>query len=210
VRGWRRAWVLALAALFTAGVLTAWLASAGLGPDAAPYDYHRRVGMAGFSDSAECILVIGDSLLQPGDPLTLVCAPDVRDSASATIRAARVGTRAGTPKCCAGWSPEPGEFVYSVLGVGEIDQNPELCFALTAPPRTLAIVGGRAQADFDSDGVLERFHVCASFEGVHLNIWSGEPFRGALRWSRYFYVPYATDPTCGNIDSLQIRKWRGE
>lgn len=131
------------------------------------------------------------------------------DSGPATIRAARVGMRARHQRE-PGWDPAPGEFLYSILGVGEIDQNPELCFALTAPPRTLAIVGGRAQADFDSDGVVEHFEVCASFEGVHLNIWTGEPYRGTLRWSRYFYVPYDTEPTCGDIDSLQIRTWRGE
>lgn len=61
MHNWRRVCVLGLAALFAAAVLTACLAGAGLGPDAAPYDFHRRVGMAGSGDSAECILAIGDS-----------------------------------------------------------------------------------------------------------------------------------------------------
>jgi hypothetical protein len=42
----------------------------------------------------------------------------------------------------------------------------------------------------------ERFHQCASYEGVHLIVWSGEPLKGRERWHRYYSLPYATDPTC--------------
>jgi hypothetical protein len=56
--------------------------------------------------------------------------------------------------------------------------------------------GGVVSADLDGDGVDEHFRTCASAEGLHYTIWSGEPLNGRLRWHRYHYLGYDVDPTC--------------
>lgn len=41
------------------------------------------------------------------------------------------------------------------------------------------------------------FHNCASNEGVHLTVWQ----HGRRIWHEYYYVPYATEPTCTDEES---------
>ncbi|HET9252179.1 MAG TPA: hypothetical protein VFP58_08690 [Candidatus Eisenbacteria bacterium] len=62
--------------------------------------------------------------------------------------------------------------------------------------------GTRARCDHQ-DGVAERFFTCASYEGVHLSVWSGEPMKSEERWHRYDSVPYSTEPTCFPADSTE-------
>ena len=69
-------------------------------------------------------------------------------------------------------------------------------------PRSLFRVGsGRAEADLDGDGVPESFQSCASLEGLHPTVWSGEPLRGVERWSRYYYMGYDLEPNCPGTES---------
>ena len=69
-------------------------------------------------------------------------------------------------------------------------------------PRGDVSGGRRPTVDLDRDGVPERFQSCASTEGLHLALWSGEPFRGVERWTRYYYLEYDLEPNCPE-DSLQ-------
>ncbi|HKO21488.1 MAG TPA: hypothetical protein VJX91_02465 [Candidatus Eisenbacteria bacterium] len=76
---------------------------------------------------------------------------------------------------------------------------PGLGFAFRAPAKSFRLVRAHFEVDLDHDGVNERFSECASYEGVHLSVWTGEPYQGLERWEMYYYVPYDTEPTCPGL-----------
>lgn len=41
-----------------------------------------------------------------------------------------------------------------------------------------------------------RVRGCASSEGLHLTLWSGEPLKGTRLWHTYYYLGYDVEPTC--------------
>ena len=41
---------------------------------------------------------------------------------------------------------------------------------------------------------------CASNEGLHLTLWSGEPLKARRLWHTYYYLGYDTQPTCQSED----------
>ena len=55
------------------------------------------------------------------------------------------------------------------------------------------VLNGRSPSrDLDNDGTPERFRSCASQEGLHLTVWTGE----VRRWHRYRYLGYDTESNC--------------
>jgi hypothetical protein len=62
----------------------------------------------------------------------------------------------------------------------------------TTPPVSLQ----NGKLDVDGDGKAESFRVCASREGIHFSVWSGEAYRGKELWHAYYYLGYDTDPNC--------------
>ena len=55
------------------------------------------------------------------------------------------------------------------------------------------MLNGRSPSrDLDYDGTPERFRSCASAEGLHLTVWTGE----LRRWHRYHYLGYDTEANC--------------
>jgi hypothetical protein len=67
--------------------------------------------------------------------------------------------------------------------------------AVVRPPGRTAAARGPG-VDLDGDRKPEHFRMCASFEGLHFTVWSGEPLKGTLRWHHYYYLGYDTEPDC--------------
>ena len=61
---------------------------------------------------------------------------------------------------------------------------------------SVTIQDGEPVGDLDGDGTPERFRMCASTEGLHLTIWSGDPLAGTRRWHFYYYLGYDVEPNC--------------
>ncbi|PSB43303.1 hypothetical protein C7B80_24725 [Cyanosarcina cf. burmensis CCALA 770] len=57
-------------------------------------------------------------------------------------------------------------------------------------------VGLKVVGDLDSDGIEESFRSCASFEGLHLTVWSGQALTGTRKWHSYYYLGFDIEPTC--------------
>ena len=54
--------------------------------------------------------------------------------------------------------------------------------------------------NLEPGGPLHFFRICASREGLHFSIWSGEPLEGARRWRAYYYLGYDVEPDCTERD----------
>ncbi|MBD2308189.1 hypothetical protein H6G17_22205 [Chroococcidiopsis sp. FACHB-1243] len=57
-------------------------------------------------------------------------------------------------------------------------------------------VGLKVVGDLDGDGIEESFRSCASFEGLHLTVWSGQALTGTRKWHSYYYLGFDSEPTC--------------
>jgi hypothetical protein len=144
-------------------------------------------------------MMTADTTLAPGDSLTLLWDPEGTDGdpPARLGRGVIIGRLKAGP---GGMYPEEGDVFYLARAVADSSYIMDLGFGVKVPAAAFRRSDkGWVEADLDGDGTPERFHVCASYEGVHLNVWSGAPNRGVVRWTRYFYVPYATDPTCGGL-----------
>jgi hypothetical protein len=69
-----------------------------------------------------------------------------------------------------------------------------------APAGLPKLVDKKVVLDVDNDGKPEYFRSCASSEGMHLTIWTGEPLKGKRVWHSYYYLNYDTEPTCDEKD----------
>ena len=56
--------------------------------------------------------------------------------------------------------------------------------------------GDKVASDLNGDGIAESFRSCTSNEGLHLTVWSSQPFMETRLWHRYYYLGYDTEPTC--------------
>jgi hypothetical protein len=147
-------------------------------------------------------VMTADTTLVAGDSLTLLWNPEgTDDDAPARLGRAVILERLSAPPNEPGafMDPEGGDVFYLARDIADSTEY-ALGFALGVPIGAFRRRDkGWLEADLDGDGTLERFHVCASYEGVHLNVWSGVPYDGVLRWTRYYYVPYDTEPTCRGL-----------
>jgi hypothetical protein len=186
-----------------AAVLALIACAAGLSASPAPFDFSRSAGLfdAGERDSAW--LEIADSTLTPGDSLTLLTNPESSemDRPPPRLTDAVIASRASR----ASWrtmESSPGASVY-LLHVAAFDSiESTLGIGLLAPRRAFRIEEDHVTSDLDGDGTPERYTECASFEGIHFEIWEGVPFQGESVTDLYYYVPYSLDPTCPGLDSL--------
>lgn len=173
---------------------------------AGSFDFSRGIGMVeGTKDTIW--LMIADSTLATGDSLTLISDEPSPDSSTlVTLISATVAGRVLDPQRDAraprwfAMGSEAGDALYRLaVAPGALD----CCifgYAVRAPRSVFRVVSGRAEADLDGDGVPERFQSCASLEGLHPTVWSGEPLRGVERWSRYYYMGYDLEPNCPGTD----------
>jgi len=177
-------------------------AATARGTAARSFDFARGIGMVeGTKDTIW--LMIADSTLAAGDSLTLISDEPSPDSTTfVTVISATVTGRVRDPRRdprAPRWfamGSEAGDALYRLaVAPGALD----CCifgYAVRAPRSLFRVVSGRAEADLDGDGAPEHFQSCASLEGLHPTVWSGEPLRGVERWSRYYYMGYDLEPNC--------------
>ena len=172
------------------------VAAAGPSARTAAFDFARLVGMVEGERSDSLWLMIADSTLAVGDSLTLISdEPDPDPDSPPDILTAAVAERLRrnpTDKMFA----EPNDAFYRLVAPPGALTCCIFGYAVRAPRRDVKIVAGRAEVDLDRDGVPEHFQSCASQEGLHPALWSGEPFKGPSRWTRYYYLGYDVEPNC--------------
>ncbi len=148
-------------------------------------------------------LMIADSTLSVGDSLTLISdEPEPDPDAPPDILTAAVAERLHRNPHDKMF-PEPNDAFYRLVAPPGTLTCCIFGYAVRAPRRDVKIVAGRAEVDLDRDGVPEHFQSCASREGLHPALWSGEPFRGPSRWTRYYYLGYDLEPNCPEPESLK-------
>ena len=164
----------------------------------ANFVYADHVGLAVMQSGGGC-LAIQNAVLASGTRIALV---DPGDSAKfARAIEARIADRAATPcdnhlaATRAGAAPT----FYRLDAVAGAPAT--VMFAVVNAAGPVSIQEGRAGADFDGDGTSEHFRMCASREGMHFTVWSGEPLTGTVRWHRYYNAGHSTQPNCTAADT---------
>jgi hypothetical protein len=158
------------------------------------FDFQSSVGLVVPRDTGAHCLTIPAPELRPGVRLTLAEPTD-----SGTVMPAVVTGSVGGP--CRANDSGPDDRFYSVRAESQVVPSPgTVWFALLLPAGILKPSPRGIEGDVDGDGVVERFRVCTSTEGLHVTIWSGEPLVGRRRWHRYVYLGYDVEPSCAPKD----------
>ena len=84
----------------------------------------------------------------------------------------------------------------AVVEVEVGDLTPALGVAVIGRPVVVGRQAGVFVAELDGMAPRESFRVCASIEGAHLTVWSGQPLKGKRRWHAYYYLGYDTESDC--------------
>ncbi len=146
-----------------------------------------RVGIIHGGEAGDVRLTIARESLAPGSSIVIVTMPD-----GAVLCCAVVGV-AHVPPVDA-FDPiyldDEGKTTY-VLDTTGLGTEAVTGFGVIA---TAIADGGRP--DIDGDGRPETFRSCASGEGLHMTVWSGEPLASARLWHAYVYLGYDTEPDC--------------
>jgi hypothetical protein len=136
------------------------------------FDYSRDVGVAVEKDGRVC-LEIRNRSLAPGATLALVAG-----SASAAAQVAQQDSS------CPNGNPVDAQYERYRLRLTQGTLAPSV--------PTIAIVGRPSGHD--------TYRSCASSEGIHLTIWSGQPLKSERRWHQYYYIGYDLEPDCTPAD----------
>jgi hypothetical protein len=161
-----------------------------------PFDYARRVGMVEGDRPDSLWLMIADSTLSPGDSLTLISDdPEPDPGSPPSILSAAVAERLRRfPN--KDMIAEPGDVFYRLVAPPRALDCCIFGYAVRRPHAAIRVVGGRPEADLDHDGVPECFQSCTGLHQLYPTIWSGDPLRGTVRWTRRFELNYDVEPNC--------------
>jgi hypothetical protein len=149
-----------------------------------------QVGVA-WTEHGTAVVAMSGPPLGPGTKLTLVSPEPPQRLASAVVRQAISDDSEITARM-------PGPYYQIVSAVAGKDL-PRLAVAVVGEPRARRLGRmwslrlGRQLPDV-------RARICASMEGVHLTLWSGEPLKGRREWHAYYYAGYDMEPTCRPAD----------
>jgi len=159
------------------------------------FQYDQQIGVANIQgEKNEACLAIANPSIKPGSKLTLVAAGE--EPMVGTATAAEL-----LPKDCDNSHLSSTELsnsgpTFYRIRTDEQWKNGGYAFAILQPSGPVTISGKKIEGDLDGDGTKESFRECASAEGVHYQVWSGEPFSGRPRWHWYIYAGYDLEPTC--------------
>jgi hypothetical protein len=185
--------------------------SAKAGPIAqTSFAYEERIGVAELErDKSEGCLAVRNPSIEPGVKVTLVDQPDAMQmNKTPGINEGSVVERL-SQEC--GKNIETGNSGASSLAFYRIRtvkewQGNRFVFAIVDPSGPIALRDGRVNGDLDGDGTRETFRICSSAEGVHYQVWSGEPLQGKPRWHWYVYAGYDTESSCTEKDYFGPRE----
>lgn len=161
------------------------------------FDFESRIGIAVSRQPRGLCLSINSNRLAVGERVRLVIADKPQNIAEAVVVEKltdrcfedSVGNVSGVAE---------SHYVLRLMG-GKIEMNAPV-FALVGMNERLQLRSGMASIDLDGDKRREHFRMCASHEGLHMTVWSGEPTKGTPRWHRYYYLQYDVEPTCTDAD----------
>ncbi|HSQ58937.1 MAG TPA: hypothetical protein VLT84_00655 [Acidobacteriota bacterium] len=162
------------------------------------FDFERSVGLFGDLSDHGLVTDLGDTTLVAGDTLTLVAQFEHAEELTieAGILSAVVEMRLRDVRDM-NFDSASGRGVYRIRAIPAGAAEGVAGLAFVAPRRAFSVRSDRVETDLDGDGLVERYSECASYEGVHFEIWEGQnPYEGKPIADHYYYVPYSLDPTC--------------
>lgn len=161
-----------------------------------PFDFAHDIGMVEGDRRDSLWVMIADTTLAVGDSLTLISdEPNPDPDTYVTLISAAVAERLHRDPTFK-MASQPGDVFYRLVAPPKALDCCIFGYAVRAPRSAFRVVSGRAEADLDGDGVPEHFQSCASIETLHPTVWSGEPLKGTLRWTRSYALGYDVEPNC--------------
>jgi hypothetical protein len=98
---------------------------------------------------------------------------------------------------------------YELSAPAGADPYSWVAIAVPGAPRLRKVPGGFT-AELDGRAPREHLHICATYQGLDLTIWSGPPFTGRRRTHGYYYLGYDVDPTCADLVAAERERLRKE
>jgi len=154
------------------------------------FDWGTRVGVAGHDGRGRLVLAIPDSLA-PGDSVVLVWTADPQRVTRAQVTGRR------RPWVVGGDVVDGAAYTLAADGAARSDG---FAVAVSGSVGEPAMAGGRVRLDLDGDGEPESFSSCASAEGLHLGVWTGEPREGPQDWHRYVHLGMDLEANCTEVE----------
>lgn len=165
------------------------------------FRFDVQIGLAQIQgDKTEGCLAMANASIQPGAKVTLVDQPAVNQpSDTPTINEAAVVEKLAAD--CGNGHMSTNELlpagpVYYRIRTSKPWESNSYVIAIVEPSGPVAVKDKKVEGDLDGDGTSESFRVCTSGEGVHYQVWTGEPLTGRPRWHWYVYAGYDTEPSC--------------
>ena len=160
------------------------------------FDWTHHIGVAGHDPRGRACLAVSDDSLAVGTPITIVWMADPQRASEARVtgKRARAWEIANTP--LEGHS-------YDLEIIGGPPLSGEYGIGVVGAMKPAAAKGPLVHIDLDGDGEPETFRQCASAEGLHLTVWTGEPLQGPLDWQRYVYLGMDLEVTCTETETGQ-------
>ena len=159
------------------------------------FRYDQQIGVANIQgEKNEACLAIANPSIKPGTKLTLVLQGEEPIIDTATV--AELLSQDCDNNHLSSTELSTSGPTYYRIRTDKQSKDGGYAFAILQPSGPVAIQGRKIEVDLDGDGTKESFRQCASAEGVHYQVWSGEPFSGRPRWHWYIYAGYDLEPTC--------------
>lgn len=148
------------------------------------------------SSRGETVLAMAGPLLAPGTKLTLI-SPGIPQ----TLRTVRIV--AETPNDGDDFTERIVGPYYEVAATDAVTK-PLPAFAvavLTEGPATK--IGDEFSLKMSATQPDVRAKWCASYEGIHFTLWSGEPLKASRLWHIYYNVGGNLRPTCDPLETKE-------
>lgn len=145
------------------------------------------------SSRGETVLSMSGPLLAPGTKLTLI-SPGIPQ----TLRSARIV--AETPNDGDDFSEHIAGPYYEVASTDGNKPLPAFAIALLAEPAASRI-GDEFSLRVSATLPDVRAKWCASYEGIHFTLWSGEPLKAPRIWHVYYSAGANLRPTCDPLET---------
>jgi hypothetical protein len=163
------------------------------------FSFEKQIGVASVSDDQNSCMAIYNPDIPSGATVTLINQALVKSEEMSDIKEAPI-TEKLTNRCDNHWDngdrDGAGLTFYRLKPTSEPWRGGGNVFVVLDPAKPITLRDHMIDADLDGDGTKESFRVCASNEGVHFQVWTGEPLVGTPRFHWYYYAGYDTEYTC--------------
>jgi hypothetical protein len=164
------------------------------------FSFDSRVGVVDANSEGRLCLNISDPNLSDGAEVSVILPDRPQRVAKATVEAKADRACTRNPEAA---DPQGSFYWLKPVGMKPLTKQGEPLAPSIAVVRSAGAVSvrrGVARGDLDGDGRPEFFRACASTEGNHLTIWTGQPLVGKRRWHSYYYLGFDVVPDCKKKD----------